>query len=300
LREAVAEAFAAKAHERAGAAEKSTVVIAPGHIFQAKAGALLEAGLVGVKWFGLVPPGPAGEPSINSVILVSDLRSGKVTAIVAGNWITAKRTAAMSAIAARSLARAASATIGFIGAGVQGTSHLEALARVLPGLRRAVVCSRTAASAERLADAARRMGLDASVTTDPRHAVEGMDVVVTTVPEGSWRGVPLDPARVAPGAFVAAVDLARSWDRARLRQFEILATDDHEQSRTLTAAGRMTYAGPYEADLADLCSGRAAGRTSDTQRVLFNFSGHALADLAAARVAIETARARRIGTLLPR
>lgn len=300
LREAVAAAFAAKACNRAGASEKSTVVIAPSHIFQAKPGSLLDAGLAGMKWFGLVPTGSTGEPSIHSTILVSDIRSGKLTAIVAGNWITAKRTAAMSAIAARSLARAASTTIGFIGAGVQGMSHLEALARVLPSLARVVVCSRTAASASRLVEAARRMGLEASVTTDPRHAVEGMDVVVTTVPEGSWRSAPLDPGWVAPGAFVAAVDLARSWDRARLRQFEILATDDHEQTRALTAAGRMTYAGPYEADLADLCSGRAAGRTSDAQRALFNFSGHALADLAAAQVAIETARARGVGTDLPR
>lgn len=300
LREAVAAAFAAKARLRAGVSEKSTVVIGASHIFQAKPGCLLDAGLAGMKWFGLVPAKDAGESSVNSTILVSDIRRGKLGAIVAGNWITAKRTAAMSAIAARSLARAASASIGFIGAGVQGMSHLEALVRVLPKLARAVVCSRTAASASRLADAARRMGLDASVTTDPRQAVEGMDVVVTTVPEGSWQGAPLDPDWVAAGAFVAAVDLARSWDRSRLREFEILATDDHEQSRALTAAGRMTFAGPYEADLADLCSGRVAGRANDLQRALFNFSGHALADLAAAQVAIATARSRGVGTLLPR
>lgn len=300
LREAVAAAFAAKARDRAGASEKSTIVLGPAHIFQAKPGSLLDAGLVGMKWFGLVPAGTTAEPSIDSVILVSDVDSGKLTAIVAGNWITAKRTAAMSAIAARWLARPASATIGFIGAGVQGRSHLEALVRVLPDLARVVVCSRTLTSASRLADAARGMGLAATVTDDPRDAVLGMDVVVTTVPEGSWRGSPLDPDWVAPGAFVAAVDLARSWDRARLRQFEVLVTDDHEQTRALTATGRMTYAGPYEADLADLCSGRVVGRNSDTQRALFNFSGHALADLASAQVAIGTARAAGIGTRLRR
>lgn len=300
LRDAVAAAFAAKARHRAAASGKSTVVIAAGHIFQAKPGCLLDGDVAGMKWFGLVPAGSTAGPSIDSVILVSDIRSGKLSAIVAGNWITAKRTAAMSAIAARSLARAASATVGFVGAGVQADSHLEALVRVLPDLTRVVVCSRTAASASRLADAARRMGLDAAVTAEPRDAVEGMDVIVTTVPEGSWRNAPLEPGWVAPGAFVAAVDLARSWDRARLREFEILATDDHEQTRALTAEGRMTYAGPYEADLADLCSGRVAGRTNDGQRALFNFSGHALADLASAQLVMDTARARRVGTALPR
>ena len=300
LRDAVAAAFASKARGRADASSKSVVNVAPGHIFQAKPGILREAGLAGMKWFGLLPPGSTGGPSIISTILISDIASGRPLGILGGDWITAKRTAAMSAIAAQKLARPASASIGFVGAGVQGASHLEALPRVLPRLRRAVICSRSEASARRLGDAARKMGLDVEVTKDPRRAVEGLDVVVTTVPEGATTLEFLDPGWVAPGAFVAAVDLARSWDRNKLRQLELLATDDHEQTRTLTAAGRMTWAGPYEADLADLCSGKAAGRTSDTQRALFNFSGHALADLAAAQIAIATARAKGLGMRLPR
>lgn len=299
LRDAVASAFASKARGASGASEKSTVVVGTGHIFQAKPGILRDAGLAGVKWFGLVPQPSEGEPSLHSTILVSDVRTGRLLAIVAGDWITAKRTAAMSAIAARRFARPASASIAFIGAGVQGAAHLEALPRVLPRLRRAVVCSRTAASATRLADAARRAGFTASTTDDPRAAVEGADIVVTSVPEGAWRGALLEPAWLQPGAFVAAVDLARSWNRDTLRDFDLLATDDHEQSRTLAAEGRMSYAGPYDADLSDLCGGGAVERTCDTQRVLFSFSGHALADLAAAQVALQAARTAGRGLRLP-
>src|ERR1700716_741504 len=50
--------------------------------------------------------------------------------------------------------------------------------------------------------------------------------------------------RVTPGAFVGAVDLARSWKRGTLRAMDILATDEREQTRVLTASGRMTFAGP--------------------------------------------------------
>ena len=300
LREAVAAAFASKARGRADASSKSVINVAPGHVFQAKPGILRDAGIAGMKWFGLIPPGSSEGPSLTSTILVSDIPSGKPIAIIAGDWITAKRTAAMSAIAAQALARKDSASIGFIGAGVQGASHLEALPRVLPNLRRAVICSRTEASARRLSEAAWKMGLNAEVTHDPRKAVEGVDVIVTTVPEGASQVEFLDPAWVAPGAFVAAVDLARSWDRTKLRQFEILATDDHEQTKVLTAVGRMTYAGPYEADLADLCSGTFAGRANEAQRAFFNFSGHSLADLAAAQIAIATAREKGRGTKLPR
>ncbi len=297
---AVAAAFASKARGRSEAATKSVLTIGPGHVFQAKPGVLRDAGYAGMKWFGLVPPGSSAGPSISSLIVLSDIPSGMAIAVMGGDWITAKRTAAMSAIAARRLARHESTSIGFVGAGVQGHSHLEALARVLPGLRRAVVCSRTEGSAARLAGAARALGIDARTVQDPRAAVEGMDVVVTTVPEGTPVLEFLDPAWVAPGAFVAAVDLARSWRRERLTSFDILATDDHAQTRALTAAGRMTFGGPYHADLADLCSGAFAGRTSDTQRTLFNFSGHALADLAAAQIVYETAVRRQIGIRLAR
>jgi alanine dehydrogenase len=300
LTAAVAAAFESKARGSSDASTKSVLNIGPGHIFQAKPGVLRDAGYAGMKWFGMLPPGSTSGPSISSLIVLSDIASGKAIAVMGADWITAKRTAAMTAIAAARLARHESHSIGFVGAGVQGHSHLEALVRVLPGLSRAVVCSRTENSAARLADAARALGIDARTARDPREAVTGMDIIVTTVPEGAAVLEFLDPDWVAPGAFVAAVDLARSWRRDRLTRFDILVTDDHAQTRALTESGRMTFGGPYHADLADLCSGAFAGRTSDAQRALFNFSGHALADLAAAQILYETAVRRQIGTRLAR
>jgi alanine dehydrogenase len=300
LREAVAAAFEAKSRGQGAAAPKSVMTLGPGHVFQAKPAILQETGYTAVKWFGLVPAGSTPGPSISSTIILSDIPSGMAVAIMGGDWITAKRTAAMTAIAAQSLARKDSASIGFVGAGVQGHSHLEAMLRVLPGLKRAVIASRTDKSADALAAAARAAGLEARTTREPREAVEGLDVVITTVPEGTARLEFLDPDWVAEGAFVGAVDLARSWMREKLRSFDLLVTDEHEQTRVLTASGRMTYAGPYEADLADLCGGRFAGRGTPQQRVMFNYSGHALSDLAGARLAYETAQSRGHGTRLPR
>ena len=129
--------------------------------------------------------------------------------------------------------------------------------------------------------------------------VEGMDVVITTVPEGAAKLEVLDTAWLAPGAFAGAVDLGRSWNRATLRGVDILATDEHEQSRALAAMGRMSFAGPYEADLAELTTSARPERTSDKQRTMFVFSGHALADLAAAQVVYETALERNLGVRLP-
>ena len=288
LREIVAGAFAAQARGTAQAAPKSVMTIGSGHVFQAKPAVLRDAGLAGMKWFGLVPSAQTSGPSISSIIVLADMQTGTTLAVMGGNWITATRTAAMSAIAAKSLARPESAAIGFVGCGVQAHSHLEALRLVLPGLSRVIAFSRTQASAARFADAARALGMSAVTARAPREAVEGMDVVVTTVPEGGTLEF-LDTGWLAPGAFACAVDLGRSWKRATLRDVDLLATDEHEQTRVLAAMGRMSFAGPYDADLADLTTGTHPGRTSNAQRAMFVFSGHALADLAAAQVVYETA-----------
>ena len=299
LREAVAEAFAEKARGSAQAAPKSVMTLGAGHVFQAKPAVMREAGIAGVKWFGLVPSAQTSGPTIASQILLSDVKTATPFAIMGGNWITATRTAAMSAIAAQHLARAASETIGFVGCGVQAHSHLDALRLVLPGLKRVTAYSRTLQSADRLAGAARALGMNAQTTLEPRGAVEGMDIVVTTVPEGAAVLEFLDTAWIAPGAFVTAVDLGRSWKRDTLRSVDILATDEHEQTKVLAAMGRMNFAGPYEADLADFATRRRPGRASDSQRAMFIFSGHALADLAAAQVVFETAQRRGLGRTLP-
>jgi len=170
---------------------------------------------------------------------------------------------------------------------------------VLPRLAEVVAYSRTRASAERFAAVARAQGMQARSVDQPRDAVEGMDVVVTTVPEGTKVLEFLDPAWLTPGTFTAAVDLGRSWDRTGLRKLDILATDDHEQTRGLAEIGRMPYAGPYAADLAEMTSGAFAGRATPAQRAMFIFSGHALADLAVAQAVYEAALARELGIRLP-
>jgi ornithine cyclodeaminase/alanine dehydrogenase len=299
LREVVAEAFAEQARGTARAAPKSVLTIGPGHVFQAKPAVIQESGFAGMKWFGLVPSAQTSGPTICSLIILADVKTGVPLAVMGGNWITATRTGAMTAIAAQSLARADSRTIGFVGCGVQAYSHLDAMRLVLPGLSSVTACSRTLASAEKFAATARALGLDAKTTTVPRDAVESMDVVITTVPEGASELEFLDTAWLAPGAFAGAVDLGRSWNRKTLRSVDILATDEHEQTKALAAMGRMSFAGPYEADLADLTTGARAGRTSAEQRSMFIFSGHALADLAAAQVVYETALQRGLGIRLP-
>jgi ornithine cyclodeaminase/alanine dehydrogenase-like protein (mu-crystallin family) len=299
LREACAAAYVAKARGGVRAEPKVGVTIAPGHAVHAMPVAMPEASVAALKWVAVTPP--AGDrPTITSLVLLSDLASGETRAIMDGAWITGARTAAMSALAARCLARPDAATIGFIGCGLQARTHLAAFRRVLPHLSRVIACSRSERSAERFAEEARADGLAAETTRIPREAVEGLDVVVSSVPDAPGSTPFLDPEWLAPGAFASAVDLGRSWRAEAIRRIEILATDNHGQSETLGRAGKLPFAGPFDADLAELATGAKPGRTRPDQRAMFLFAGDALADLAAARLVYEGARARGLGISLPR
>jgi alanine dehydrogenase len=298
LREACAAAYATKARGAVRAEPKVAVTIARGHAVQAMPVALPEAALAALKWVTIAPA--EGRPTISALIVLSDLATGETLAVMDGGWITGARTAAMSALAAVRLARPDAASIGFVGCGLQARTHLAALRSVLPKLARVVAYSRTEAGAARFAAEARASGLAAETTNRARAAVEGLDVVVSSVPDAAGFSPFLDPAWLAPGAFASAVDLGRSWHASAIRGLDLVATDDHRQSEALGLAGKLAFAGPFDADLADLAAGAKPGRTSAAERAMFLFAGDALADLAAARLVYETARQRGLGVRLPR
>ncbi|HVM77527.1 MAG TPA: hypothetical protein VMU06_00815 [Stellaceae bacterium] len=300
IRAACADAYAARARGAVRSVPKVAVTIAPGHAFHAMPVARPDASLAALKWVGVLPgAGAAGAPSISALIVLSDAATGAALAIMGGRWITAVRTAAMTAIAAERLARPDAQSIGFVGCGVQARSHLAALRRVLPRLRRAVAFSRSAASAAALAAEARAAGMEAETTRDPRAAVTGLDVIVSSVPAAAGLAPFLDPEWMAPGAFASAVDLGRTWKAEPIARLDIVATDDRAQSETLGREDKLVTSGPFHADLAELASGKFPGRRSPRERAFFVFAGDALADLAAARVVYEAALRRGLGTRLP-
>lgn len=302
LRDAVIRIFRATAARRTFHEPKLTMSIAPGHFFQTLIGAWPDADRAMVKWASIVAENSSrGLPNVAALIVLNDLETGQPLAILDGDWITAARTAAMTAVAATHLARGDSRSIGFVGCGVQAQSHLSALTSALPGLSRLRAYSRTRRSSEALADQACGAGLVAEVVETAQAAVEGCEVVVTSVPAQAGLKPFLDPAWVAPGGFVAAVDLGRSWLAGGLRSsFDILATDDHRQSGALGAAGKLAFPGPFDADLCDLVTGLHPGRRRVDERVLFLFPGMVLGDLAIAAMIYDLACAQDVGVKLPR
>lgn len=301
VREAVGEVFREKSRGETKLLPKLSLDIAPGEVAQALVGAVPSAVTSGVKWIGVSAGNAArGLPNIHALVVLSNSTTGIPRAIMDGSWITAVRTAACTALAAAALARTTVRRIGFVGCGLQARAHLDALLAVRPGLREAVVFGRSQASFETFRAHAEALGVAVRRTERSEETVEGMDVVVSSVPPAAGLRPFLDPRRLAPGSFVGAVDLGRTWFPDHWREsFDVVATDDLVQSEAIGRAGKMVSAGPFDAEIGDLSLGRHPGRRSDDERTALLFAGIALADLAVAILIEREARARGIGRFLP-
>jgi ornithine cyclodeaminase/alanine dehydrogenase-like protein (mu-crystallin family) len=295
---AVRRIFLAKAHGTAHTAHKLFLTVDEAVSFSGKGGVDIDSGFAVVKWYGYVPRNAQrGVPDFNPTLILSSIESGLPVAIIDGHWLSALRTASITCVAAGLLADPAATTIGFIACGMQASAHLDAL-KDLFGIRRITAFSKRRQSAERFAEAARRHGLHADVTDDPRRAVEGQDIVVSSIPLGSDRTKFLDAHWIRPGGFASMVDLGYAWDRESLRALDVVVTDELDPA-TRRPTEALNYDGAYTAELSELVAGRTMSAMAPTSRKALIFGGTGLADAAAAVAVYRRAVERRIGRLLP-
>jgi len=264
--------------------------------FAGKFGATGVDGQAVIKWYGLARDPLVGRPSFWPLILMSDVRSGYPLAIIEGSWITGMRTAALTALAARALARPDASTIGFVGCGLQARAHLTFLKAMFP-LRRGAAIARTRASAEHFSVEADAQGLAVAAVDSPRDAVDRCDIVVTTVPLHGGAVAFLDASWLASGSFAVMVDRGFSWRAETLPIIDRVFTDDLRLSGPGGPERLVTDA--LAGDLAGLLTGESSGRRSEHERIAFAFSGTGAADAGAAAVVYEAALRRGAGTVMP-
>ncbi|MBM3554569.1 MAG: ornithine cyclodeaminase family protein [Alphaproteobacteria bacterium] len=297
--DAVEEAFIALARGGARSVPKSGFDVTPSTFFHAMPARYDKKNAIGIKWIGTALNEGHGLPHINAMIVLNDLETAVVRAVMDGTTITAIRPSAVSVVAARRLARKNASRISFYPCGIQARAHLDAFAGEFP-IAQVTCLSRRRETAEAFAAYARAKGLEAKIVTEPRDAVRDQDIVVSSAPRAADLAKILDPSWLSPGAFVSGVDLARAWQCRDLRQVELLATDNHQQSREAAATGVISWVGEYDADLSELASGAHPGRTTDTQRAFFVHPGLGLGDIAIASLVQARARALGLGMWLPR
>ncbi len=300
---AVGDAF--RAHGRGGTLGMARIHIGGlgGGVFHLTAGGLDlgdGGGAVGLKLNGRFPPlTPGAGQRVAGAILLADAGTGQPVALLDSMVVTSLRTAAVTAVVVEQLARSDAGSALLIGAGRQGRGQVDAL-RAGARIDRLGVFDLDRPRAEELADYAAGIGLDAHAVDDVRAAARSSDVVVTVTPA---RAPILGAADVSPGTLVVALGADAPGKQelhpellARAKVVvDILeqAVDSGELQHAL-AAGLLTR-DQVHAELGDILAGTRPGRTSDTETFVFDGTGTALQDIAAATLLVDEARRRGVG-----
>jgi ornithine cyclodeaminase/alanine dehydrogenase-like protein (mu-crystallin family) len=245
---------------------------------------------VAVKVNSNFPGNPArGLPTIQGAVLLYDAGDGRLLAMLDSIEITSRRTAAASAVAVRHLARADASSVLICGCGGQGRAQLEAIARVAR-LERVFAWDADHAKAEAFSrEMSRALGVEVSPTDQLRDADIVVTVTTATMPFLS---------RVAPGTFVAAVGADnphKSEIHPDLMRASKVVTDSTAQAE---AMGDLHHApgAAVHAELGEIVAGRKPGRTDAGEVIVFDSTGVAIQDVAAAAWAYERhVAAREIG-----
>jgi ornithine cyclodeaminase/alanine dehydrogenase-like protein (mu-crystallin family) len=235
----------------------------------------------------------AGLPTIQGLAMLCDAGNGRVLAIFDSIELTALRTGAATAVAARYLARPASAVAALCGCGRQADAQLRALCEVLP-IREALVYDVDAAAAQRFAAECSLPNVRLRVASGIGAALQDADVCVTCTTSAEFL---VAAEMVRPGTFVAGVGVDNEHKRELapgLLAAATVVTDLRTQCAQIgdlhhaIAAGVMSEDGVH-ADLGDIVAGKRAGRESDGEITVFDSTGIALQDVAAAVAIYESA-----------
>jgi ornithine cyclodeaminase/alanine dehydrogenase-like protein (mu-crystallin family) len=263
--------------------------------FHAKAALVrLERPYAAIKVNGNFPGNPARSdlPTIQGAVLLLDAANGSPLALIDSIELTLARTAAATALAARHLAIAEARIATICGCGVQASAQLEYLAGILP-LEKVYAWDQAPERAQEFAERMTRwLGLPVSAAGELRQAVRQSDVIVTcTTAREPFLGL----ADVAPGTFIAAVG-ADNPDKQELEPMLVAGAcvyaDLIEQCAAMGELHHALRAGAMTLDkvageLAELVAGRKPGRTSADEIIVFDSTGLAVQDVAAAALAYQ-------------
>ncbi len=253
----------------------------------------------GIKWISGFPGNPQyGLPYIAGILVLNDVETGLPYAVMDCTWITAQRTGAKTAIAAKYLARPDSETVGILACGVQGRTNLSALAGIFP-IRKVLAYDIDGhAQARFIRDMRDQFDFEIVAASDPYQAVMKSDIVVTSGPIIKKPTPTIQAGWLQPGGFASAVDYDSYWSSAALAQMDILATDDLTQFLFHRQMGYFEATPDPNLELEDLVSGARPGRQDPEQRILAMNLGLAMDDMAVAPEIYHRAQDRDLGVWL--
>jgi len=266
---------------------------------------LASQAVMGIKVVSVMPGNHGTELDAHQgAVLLFETARGRPLALVDATTITAIRTAAVSGVATRLLARDDARTLGILGAGTQATTHLEAMLAVRP-IQRVMVWSRAAARTYEFARReSARHGVTVEVASTAREAVAKADVICTTTSArepvliGEWL-----PAGTHINAVGSSTRVTRELDAsavARSRLFVDRRESALNESGDFLLARDEGMVGDDHivAELGEVLLGEASGRETADEVTLFESLGLGVEDVAAARLVYDEAERQGVGTVV--
>ncbi len=261
---------------------KPTIHPRPECFIRALPGYLKSRDVAGLKWVGAYPINRNKDLSlVSGLVILNDPQTGYPLAIMDAGWITAWRTAAVSAVAAKHLAINDATTLAICGAGVQGGTHLESLALVLQNLRQVKIFDPHPGSLNAFLErhSSRQPQLSLKAVSSPQCALQDAQVVVTAAPMMTEPLSIIQAEDLAPGILCLPVDLDSYFAPSAFAACQKIYSDDIQQLHSLQGEGRFTHLEKMDGDYGQLLTRQITGREHRDQRIMAISVGIALGDL---------------------
>lgn len=237
-------------------------------------------GIGGIKWVSGYPSNrELGLPQILGVMITNDMETGLPTAIMDCRWITAVRTAAVSAVTAKYCALKGSESFGVIGCGVQGRMNLTALKEITPTLMKAKAYDINPEASKRYkVDLEKETGVEITPVASVEEAAKGSDIILTATQrlpkplvKNEW---------FKPGALGMGLEASRAWYGDAILKADKFITDSWDQTVHFHEQGAFPEGMPkLYAELGEIVAGKKKGRENGKERILAINIGLALEDV---------------------
>jgi ornithine cyclodeaminase/alanine dehydrogenase len=254
----------------------------------------------GIKWVSGYPENfRRGLPYITGLLVLNDVETGVPYAVMDCGWITAYRTGAASALAAKYLANPKSEVAGVLACGVQGRTNLEAMSCLFPVKRVYAYDIRSDIQTSYVREMGQKLGIEIVGVLDPKQAVVESDLVVTSGPILKHPKPTIEKGWMKSGAFASAVDFDSYFSGGAMAQMDRISTDDHAQFQYYKSVGYFQLTPDPYADLGEIVAGLKPGRQSEKERTMAINLGLAMDDMAVAPEIYRRAISKGLGTVLP-
>ena len=239
-----------------------------------------ELGIGGLKWVSGYPSNrKLGLPQIAGLMILNDMGTGMPLAVMDCRWITAVRTAAVSAITAKYCAKYDAESLGIVGCGVQGRMNLVAFKEVVPGLENVRVFDINPEAMESIKDDYEdELGVNITMGSSVEDTVEDMDIILTATQR--LKEPLIRDKWFKSGCLGFGLEASRAWYGDAILGADKFITDSWDQTLHFYEQGAFPDGIPrLYAELGEIVAGKKPGRENPDERILAINIGLALEDV---------------------